>query len=442
MMTLRCPCGGSFKVTPESVGRMVVAPCCQAKLRIGAAATKPSPSASSTEARPAQARPGATHNPPVAASRAVASAVVASPVVAGPVVANADTVATKCTCGQRLRVQKSANALKVVCPKCKQTLRVRPTLSAAATAAQTQASSESMFWGDLASQRPAIDPTIGQQAAFHSVANAAQPACLPAAPPSPANPKSFQSTNWHTISQQSGSLYAGTSHPANLHPASLHHRKPAGNAGRVLHWMNGHRWVTIVAGLNLIALTSCILVPPALLAVMPSMVLGLVIIGLLFIPRQHILERLAAAIGSQASSAGAGGILLIVALAVLKGFNRIQRNDKLDFSGFADPSNLGIIMGALVLPVCILAVFFVLWRYIGLMRVAAAGYSLWMSLLILVIVVGGIFGSVAGMHNFQNRDDLPPMHEAGRPGFRDYQGHESGPWHGGSSPYGTRDPRR
>lgn len=90
MTMLRCRCGERFSVQPHLAGEVVVAPCCQAKVRIPAAAGSPSASVASGKPAPSAAA----------------------------------AVLVRCPCGQKLRVRKSSATVDVDCPKCHRRLKV------------------------------------------------------------------------------------------------------------------------------------------------------------------------------------------------------------------------------------------------------------------------------------------------------------------------------
>ncbi|MCS7471160.1 hypothetical protein NZK35_31265 [Stieleria sp. ICT_E10.1] len=154
--------------------------------------------------------------------------------------------------------------------------------------------------------------------------------------------------------------------------------------------------VTAIVILNLVALASSILFPPLLLVCAFQLPVGLVIAGAMFLPRLHLVERVAKAVGGQMAGLGAGGVLLLIlaigAKAGLRIARRSSRNENLDFSGF-DPSSLGAMAGALVVAVCVIALVIYLWKRIGIVRVIAAGYLLEMSTLLLLLIIGGAVNS-------------------------------------------------
>ncbi|MDV6029757.1 MAG: hypothetical protein F9B45_06540 [Phycisphaera sp. RhM] len=167
-------------------------------------------------------------------------------------------------------------------------------------------------------------------------------------------------------------------------------------ATKLLSWVGNHKWVTAIIILNVIALMSSIFFPPLLLVCAFQLPVGLVIVGATFLPRLHLVERVSKAVGGQMAGLGAGGVLLLIlavgAKAGLRIARRSSRNENLDFSGF-DPSSLGAMAGALAVAVGVIALVIYLWKLIGIVRVIAAGYLLEMSILLLLLIIGGAVNS-------------------------------------------------
>ncbi len=167
-------------------------------------------------------------------------------------------------------------------------------------------------------------------------------------------------------------------------------------ATKLSAWFGNHKCVTAIILLNVVALASSIFFPPLLLVCAFQLPVGLVIAGATFLPRLHLVERVAKAVGGQMAGLGAGGVLLVIlavgAKAGLRIARRSSRNENLDFSGF-DSSSLGAMAGALVVAVCAIALVLYLWKLIGIVRVIAAGYLLEMSTLLLLLMIGGAVNS-------------------------------------------------
>ncbi len=150
--------------------------------------------------------------------------------------------------------------------------------------------------------------------------------------------------------------------------------------------MNEHRWVTAIVVLNLLALLCCIIFPPLIVIVLFSLPVAAVIVGLLFVPRQHTIKRFVGATGAQMLGAGGGGVLLVLAIsakAILRASRRAQNNPNMDLNNISEvlPTILGIALFGVV--------FIFLWRYIGVARVMAAGYCAALAVAVLMGVIGG-----------------------------------------------------
>ncbi len=163
-------------------------------------------------------------------------------------------------------------------------------------------------------------------------------------------------------------------------------------ATTLLGWIGNHKVVTAIVAINIVALLSCIIFPPLLVFCAIELPVGLMIAGATFLPRYHLVQKVSQGIGAQMAGLGAGGVLLLIlavgAKAGLRIARRVNRNENLDFSGF-DPSSVGAIIGSLTVFIGISALVVFLWKQIGIVRVAAAGYLLQMSLLTVLMIIGG-----------------------------------------------------
>jgi hypothetical protein len=138
--------------------------------------------------------------------------------------------------------------------------------------------------------------------------------------------------------------------------------------------------------LNLLLLLLAIRFPPILLLSMLNVPVGLVIIGLLFVPRQYVVKRITEKFGAQLTSMGVGGVGLIVLVVCAKTLPRLAsragRNPNLDFS------NMGAIAGSLVATLIVMVIGLALWRVMGIARVLAAGYCLQLCAVTLMLAIG------------------------------------------------------
>ncbi|MEL6109529.1 MAG: hypothetical protein AAFU85_26265, partial [Planctomycetota bacterium] len=148
-------------------------------------------------------------------------------------------------------------------------------------------------------------------------------------------------------------------------------RRTSSIGASVLQWVNNHRWIALILLLNVFPLLLAIKFPPALVVSLFNAPVGLVIVGLLFVPRQHLVKRVIDKFGAQLATVGAGGFATVVVVVLAKALprlaNRVSNNSNLDFS------NLNAIIGALIGNLILLAIVLVLWRYLGIARTLAAG---------------------------------------------------------------------
>ena len=192
--------------------------------------------------------------------------------------------------------------------------------------------------------------------------------------------------------------------------------------------MNAHRWVTAVIAMNAITLLGCVIVPPMLVISALSIPMGLVIIGLLFVPRQHIIKKLCDAIGPAVANAGIGMILLVLLTAGLKLSRKLGRSGipNVDLSTLQDTPSAAAVIGSIVAVFGGLALFVVLWRYIGIARVLAAGYLAPLSIITLVLTVGGVVNRTGNVS--PSGLDVASKTEMSRdPGFKPWNERRPGP---------------
>ncbi len=175
--------------------------------------------------------------------------------------------------------------------------------------------------------------------------------------------------------------------PAHSSLAATVRNRTTKRGSSLVSWVNDHRWVTAIIALNLIALLCCIVFPPLLVIVLFSLPVAAVIVGLLFVPRQHTIKRFVGATGTQMLGAGGGGILLVLAIsakAVMRASRRAQDNPNVNLNSLSEvlPTILGIALFGVV--------FLVSWRYIGVARVMAAGYCVALGFSVLMGLIGGV----------------------------------------------------
>ncbi|MEO1524493.1 MAG: hypothetical protein AAFX06_03615 [Planctomycetota bacterium] len=195
------------------------------------------------------------------------------------------------------------------------------------------------------------------------------------------------------VSDPSGALDLGQldvglpSSPAVTAPRPVSAGTRAASMSRAIFaWINSHRWITLILVLNVFPFLIAIRFPPALVMSLFNVPIGLVLIGLLFIPRQHIVKRVMDKFGAQLATIGIGGFATVVGVVLLKALprlaNRMSNNSNLDFS------NVGALIGVLIGHLVVLSIVVVLWRYVGIARTLAAGYCAQLSVMTLMLAIG------------------------------------------------------
>ncbi|WP_147870755.1 hypothetical protein [Stieleria maiorica] len=329
-------CAQTLAVDSASVGRQVQCPKCQSYCVVPA------------QRIPAQGVPAQA---PAAVTRPTKTPIPQSTVVACP------------GCQTKLSVKLLDKPARVACPKC----NTQVALPARGQPAVTS--------------RPASPPKSGRSAPV-----AAPPDVdFASLPPGPSDAASVD------LGQLDVPSAAGPT-PARFSAQSRRSSSGGTVATKLLGWIGNHKIVTAIVAINVVALLSCVFFPPLLVFCAIELPVGLMIAGATFLPRYHLVQKVSQGIGAQMAGLGAGGVLLLIlavgAKAGLRIARRANRNENLDFSGF-DPSSVGAIVGSLVVFLCISALIVFLWKQIGIVRVAAAGYLLQMSLLTVLMIIGG-----------------------------------------------------
>ena len=169
--------------------------------------------------------------------------------------------------------------------------------------------------------------------------------------------------------------------------------------------------------LNLVAILGCVFYRPLLWIMVLSIPVGLGIIGLLFVPRQHVVKNIWDLMGAQMASVGGGGVLLLIIAGVVKAIRksgRIGENPNLDFTGLANPANVAGMVLSIVVMIAMFASFIVLWRYVGMARLLATGYCASLSLVVMASVLGGVI-----THRVAFNDARSPSTPGPTPPFSD-----------------------
>ncbi|MGB7326298.1 MAG: hypothetical protein WBD31_15600 [Rubripirellula sp.] len=237
---------------------------------------------------------------------------------------------------------------------------------------------------------------------------------MPAPEPVVSQPATGSVLDFGQLDLPSASTSASTLSASTLPRSPVQRRGAASGPGfwpRMATWVNGHRWVTAIAVLNLMGLVGCVFFPPFLVVMAINIPIGLVIVGLLFVPRQYVVKRLVDSVGAQAISMGGGGgalMLLVVASKVMRGANKINNNPNIDQTAFSTPAGLAGIVGSLVAALALAVVAVVLWRYIGIARMMATGYCAMLLLAISTTMLGVAAG---GAKPFARSPAMiPPAH--------------------------------
>ena len=271
-----------------------------------------------------------------------------------------------CTkCDTRLSVKVMSQPSLVTCPKCQTKLRI----GGAAPKQETES---------IASSRGPSNP-----------------------PPTPPNSRSSRGASSHPaapLSETSGSLddvdlgqmdlgAADAAPPVNANPYVR--KAPVQKRSEVFFkWVNAHRWVSALIAMNIIAWLLTAMAPFMIVIALSLSVTGVPLIGLMFLPRFHTIEKISSAIGPQLASAGVGGIFLAILLGTVKLIRRSNRNPNVDLSLLLDPNNFGSMLISLGTGAFTTVTFVVLWWRLGLVRMLACGYTcLWM-LMIPVFIFG------------------------------------------------------
>jgi hypothetical protein len=165
---------------------------------------------------------------------------------------------------------------------------------------------------------------------------------------------------------------------------------------RIIVGIKGHRWATAIFALNVFSLFNSLFFPVFLVFIIPNLIIGIVIVGMLFLPRFHTVRRVSESVGPAVANAGAGGVALVMLAVAAKTMRRLRRsnNENLDFSGFLDPSNLLPFLSAMATIIVVIAVCVFLWHLVGIVRVFASVYLVELSLMSALT----FFGIATGMH--------------------------------------------
>jgi len=339
-------CNQVLSVDPAAAGQQVQCPKCQQRSVIPAA-------------RPAPSQPAARQ------------------------ISDAKPTATKLTvncpkCALRMTVKATDKPAVVRCPKCKIQVKI--------PAAGTASSRPSTPSGNVPKKREpaaASKPPSPQSA---SLSGTKQPVSATGSSDNEAVTDNAVTDN---AVMDLGQLDVGPAEDplsSPLHRPRPVKRKSGSVPGAMLRWANNHRWITTIIVLNLLPLLVAIKFPPILALCIFNVPIGAVIIGLLLVPRQHIVKRVLEKFGAQLASVGAGGVAIVIVVVLVKALprlaNRVGNNPNLDFS------NMGAIVGSLMTTFITLAIFLAFWRMIGIARLLAAAYCFQLSIMTLLLWIG------------------------------------------------------
>ncbi|WP_146518763.1 hypothetical protein [Stieleria varia] len=262
---------------------------------------------------------------------------------------------------------------------------------------------------------PAAKPQPGPNAPVFAPVPSPPPAGFdPFSSPTPGLAPATGAMDFDALNLPTGAIPGGATSPAmganpyaGGNPYAGTGKAAKGSGGGFMRWVASHLWVTAITVFNVAILISCIFYPLILVVAAVSIPVGLVIIGLLFIPRQHLVQKFWDKVGAQAAGAGAGTIVLVCMGVAFKLMSRLSRNDKLDFSGFTNPANVGALIGSLVGFAVMFSLALWLWKIFGIARLSAGGYLAFGSLLFSSVLYGAI----------KNENLGDPFDRSHRPGF-------------------------
>lgn len=253
-------------------------------------------------------------------------------------------------CQRTLKVSDQAAGKRLRCPHCQTQFRLpspKPVVASQPVAAKA-----------------AVRPAVSTRKPTRPAGASSSRAVTRTLPQQPATVRSFAGTN--------GAGGSGGARPINRHG------KKSQNG--VLAWVKTHKFHVVVASFAILNLCLSLLAPwPMFIVGIFEVVLGAIAIGLLFLPRLHVLKRVFGELGSTFVSAAAGlgttGVLCIAGAVLLKVGTRLNRSGaaaNLDFSGLQGGGTAVLMQVAFIFLVGIVMIS--LWYWIGIARALAATY--------------------------------------------------------------------
>lgn len=400
-------CGQTLATDSQSAGKQVRCPKCQTILNV-----------------------------PTTRSAGSAATKVKQPATRSP--RSADSTVIACgSCKKKLSVKLLDKPSTVVCPGCQSTLRLpvrkshsnqpakqpnRPTPQSAVSRSATQSVDRG------SSARHPTRPAVKSSAKSSPVQSSPVQRPIPSGADSPSgtggtgktaaaafasppndSPLDFSAADSSTggfasdaftasgqspSGSQFGSPFNAGGFPASAGPPQRMGIPAAAGSSGFAAWLLSHKTVVAVAALTLLSLLIGIFNPPTLIMTGIHFPIALIVIGGLFLPRQHMVDKVMGAVGAQAAGYGAGGIaLLLLAFFAKVGsriFRRSQRQGSGDLSNVFDASVVTGIVTALVIMAVGIAVTVYLWKRIGIFRTLAYGYIAEMSLLCGILLLGTV----------------------------------------------------
>ncbi len=260
--------------------------------------------------------------------------------------------------------------MNVSCPGCQRTLKV-----------SDQAAGKRLRCPHCQTQfrLPSREPVVASQpvaakATVRPVTPVRKPTRPAGASSTRAVPRTLpkQPATVRAFSGATGAGVSGATRPIN--------RQQKANQNSALAWVKTHKFHVAVASFAILNLCLSLLAPwPMFIVGIFEVVLGAIAVGLLFLPRLHILRKVFGELGSTFVSAAAGlgttGVLCIAAAVLLKVGLRLNRNgaaENLDFSGLQGGGTAVLMQVAFIFLVGIVLIS--LWYWIGIARALAATY--------------------------------------------------------------------
>ena len=193
-------------------------------------------------------------------------------------------------------------------------------------------------------------------------------------------------------------------------PASNSFARPARTASGngFLNWVKKNPMLCVIVVLNAIVLLVGIFNFPLLIFAAVQIPIGGLLVGGLFLPRLHLIDRF----GQKIAGIGVGGFLLLICLGGVRAYFRLARRraragEDLDMSWMSDPSAIGTLVGSVAVFLMFAGLFVFLWKQFGVIRVLAGCYIAELSIFGVLLFIGGVI-------NAQRDAEVEAFHEQAR----------------------------